>query len=215
MARSSDELIPLRRCVHVTSATHVCSATESAPASATKVPADSTEAAPVDNVTQSNVALLASESVNERNVSVCEPAARDAPPDPRPTTPPLLAQMPAPGVESHHEPPQSQTTPPPADGDGDLRPAIPMLEEHDDSLNASQHAAVEAATTRRLTIVQGPPGTGKTMCAVATVVKWAKLGLKPLLATAEGDVAVDHLCEGLQRAGIRCVRVGCCQDSKT
>ena len=48
---------------------------------------------------------------------------------------------------------------------------------------------------RRLTIVQGPPGTGKSTVAVTILQKWAQMGIRPLLATAECNVAVDNIAE--------------------
>lgn len=74
----------------------------------------------------------------------------------------------------------------------------------------SQRRAVAATCERRLTIIQGPPGTGKTATAVQILRSWAQLGLKPLLAVADGNIAVDNIAAGLAKQGVdvRAVRVG-------
>ena len=76
------------------------------------------------------------------------------------------------------------------------------------NLNASQKAAVEAALVRRCSLIQGPPGTGKTSTSVQVLKQWSNLGLRPILATADGNVAVDNIAEGLVKSGMRVVRVG-------
>ena len=76
------------------------------------------------------------------------------------------------------------------------------------SLNESQKLAILAALDRRCTIIQGPPGTGKTTTAVQVLRLWAKMGLKRVLATADGNIAVDNIAEGLSKLGVKVVRLG-------
>lgn len=53
-------------------------------------------------------------------------------------------------------------------------------------LNSSQMSAIEAATVRCCTLIQGPPGTGKTTTSVQILKQWSSLGIRPVLATADG-----------------------------
>ncbi|CAD7966035.1 unnamed protein product [Amoebophrya sp. A120] len=78
-------------------------------------------------------------------------------------------------------------------------------------LSESQKAALEAATSRRITLIQGPPGTGKTYCGAAIVSSYvAKTPSARVLACADSNVAADNLCFKIQQLmpGARVVRVG-------
>jgi hypothetical protein len=100
------------------------------------------------------------------------------------------------------------------------------------TLNDAQVAVVCAALQRRLVLVQGPPGTGKTntilylvgllvrlmradrarrggIATHATGASGARLGLRArILCTAQNNVAVDNLLDGLKSFGVQAVRIG-------
>jgi superfamily I DNA and/or RNA helicase len=78
-----------------------------------------------------------------------------------------------------------------------------------EGLNPSQKQAINAALGRRLSLVQGPPGTGKTHVSVRLLQSWTqKLGIWPVLATSDSNIAVDNLAEGAHALGLNVVRVG-------
>ena len=82
-----------------------------------------------------------------------------------------------------------------------------------EKFNEPQLAAINAALTRRLTMVQGPPGTGKTSVASAIGFGFA-LQCRTLsvnakvLATACSNVGADNLADRLLKLGLKVVRIG-------
>ena len=91
---------------------------------------------------------------------------------------------------------------------------------HRTSLNESQQRAVQAAMSRRLTLVQGPPGTGKTSMSTDIISKWVAgqrgagqgrfgaVGTDKVFCGSDSNIAVDNLLEGLLKKGINAVRIG-------
>lgn len=75
------------------------------------------------------------------------------------------------------------------------------------ALNASQLAAARAALSQPLTLIQGPPGTGKTATCTSIVYHATRMHRHRVLVCAPSNVAVDHLADKLNAAGVRVVRV--------
>ena len=75
-------------------------------------------------------------------------------------------------------------------------------------LNSSQQKAFEKAISQRLTLIQGPPGTGKTFTATRILAHLCQTAGQTILATAESNVAVDNLLEGLLDHGVKALRIG-------
>ncbi|WVQ73931.1 hypothetical protein IAR50_003512 [Cryptococcus sp. DSM 104548] len=77
-------------------------------------------------------------------------------------------------------------------------------------LNRTQLRAIGMMLSQSLSLVQGPPGTGKTRVIVETI-KLLKQHFQiphPILVCAHTNVAVDNLLTGLDKAGLKVVRVG-------
>ena len=79
--------------------------------------------------------------------------------------------------------------------------------------NAPQKAAIEAALTRRMTMIQGPPGTGKTATAAAIAFGFVHQcrslsSQTKVLACAFSNVGADNLAEAMIKLGLKVVRVG-------
>ena len=82
------------------------------------------------------------------------------------------------------------------------------------SFNGPQLSAIEAALTRRMTMIQGPPGTGKTTVAAAIAFGFVhqcrsiSAQNSKVLCTAFSNVGADNLVESLLRLGLRVLRFG-------
>ncbi len=76
------------------------------------------------------------------------------------------------------------------------------------TLNESQQRVIDDAKSERLNLIQGPPGTGKTYTAVRLLHELTSKNSTQILATAESNVAVDNLLQGLLELGINAIRIG-------
>ena len=78
--------------------------------------------------------------------------------------------------------------------------------------NAPQVAAIQAALSRRLTLIQGPPGTGKTSVAAAIgygfVEQCQVAASGKVLACAFSNVGADNLADALQPLDVNIIRIG-------
>ena len=76
-------------------------------------------------------------------------------------------------------------------------------------LNQSQKDSIAQVFVNCLSLIQGPPGTGKTTTSVILLKLWVRdLGMRPALASAFSNVAVDQMLAGLIKWGINAVRIG-------
>ncbi len=79
--------------------------------------------------------------------------------------------------------------------------------------NGPQLTAIEAALSRRLTLIQGPPGSGKTTVAAAIghgfVHQCRQISPNAkVLACAFSNVGADNVAEALIRLNLKVVRIG-------
>jgi regulator of nonsense transcripts 1 len=74
------------------------------------------------------------------------------------------------------------------------------------NFNESQKLAIQAALTRRLTLIQGPPGTGKTLTSAEIVRLLVRDGYK-VLVVAPSNTAVDQLTYEIHKLGVKVLRV--------
>lgn len=76
------------------------------------------------------------------------------------------------------------------------------------TLNPSQVDAIQAVMNNDdICIIHGPPGTGKTTTLAEAVFQLVQKGER-LLVAAPSNAAVDHICSGLIKNGVRVLRVG-------
>jgi predicted DNA helicase len=81
------------------------------------------------------------------------------------------------------------------------------FELEDENLNNSQREAISRAlASKDFFLIHGPFGTGKTRTLIELILQEVKRGGK-LLVTAESNMAVDNILEGLD-GKVECVRLG-------
>lgn len=74
-------------------------------------------------------------------------------------------------------------------------------------LNNSQINAIKAVLSSPLSLIQGPPGTGKTVTSATIIYHLAKMNSGQVLVCAPSNVAVDQLCERIEKTGLKVVRL--------
>lgn len=74
-------------------------------------------------------------------------------------------------------------------------------------LNPSQVDAIKSVLQKPLSLIQGPPGTGKTVTSATIIYHLAKMSQNQVLVCAPSNVAVDQLCERINRTGLKVVRL--------
>lgn len=74
-------------------------------------------------------------------------------------------------------------------------------------LNNSQITAIKSVLAQPLSLIQGPPGTGKTVTSATIIYHLAKQNSGQVLVCAPSNVAVDQLCERIEKTGLKVVRL--------
>mmetsp|Transcript_46408 Transcript_46408/g.148216 ORF Transcript_46408/g.148216 Transcript_46408/m.148216 type:complete len:720 (-) Transcript_46408:19-2178(-) len=80
-------------------------------------------------------------------------------------------------------------------------------------LNETQVAAIEGVENKSLGLIQGPPGTGKTTTTCVMIKRMVEMHKQSgvscnILVSADSNVAVDQLLEGLLNLGVNALRIG-------
>jgi ATP-dependent RNA/DNA helicase IGHMBP2 len=83
-----------------------------------------------------------------------------------------------------------------------------LINWRNQTLNDAQKSAVlSILADNPISIVHGPPGTGKTTTLVEAIIQLVNLERK-VIVSAPSNAAVDHLAEGLLKAGASILRLG-------